>query len=333
MIAGLIEKVRNGVLLREAKSASGGEKLPVSGTQSPAVSFDVVGGLHKGARLDLTESTYTIGSDTAADIVLRDSGIADLHARLRYRSGRVELEAIGGAVDLANGEAVPEGRGRRCRLPLDLKVGGAQIRLEDSRPAKRGLVFTDRPLLVLVSIVAVVFVLSIATKGLSRAAPEPWTQQAAASQSVITTSIPASANTTPAGKGTLAERAREQLDTHLAESGLDSLTVDNDEGRLVVSGTIPSGRHDAWRNIQAWFDQAYGGQVLLASKVKTGVTDQKPRLALRAIWYGQRPYIITADGARYHEGAFLNDGWIIEEIGNDRLLLARNGTTVALKYR
>lgn len=53
---------------------------------------------------------------------------------------------------------------------------------------------------------------------------------------------------------------------------------------------------------------------------------------LRAIWYGDRSYIITADGSRYHEGAFTTDGWTIEQIGQTQLLLRKDGATVALKY-
>jgi len=67
--------------------------------------------------------------------------------------------------------------------------------------------------------------------------------------------------------------------------------------------------------------------------VTIGESRTMPVFQLRAIWYGERPYIITADGARYYRGAFLENGWFIEEIGAERILFTRDGETVALSYR
>ncbi|WP_367272599.1 EscD/YscD/HrpQ family type III secretion system periplasmic domain-containing protein [Mesorhizobium sp.] len=50
------------------------------------------------------------------------------------------------------------------------------------------------------------------------------------------------------------------------------------------------------------------------------------------MWYGERPYVIATDGARYHQGAFTNDGWTVKRIGETELLLTKGGATVALKY-
>ena len=123
-----------------------------------------------------------------------------------------------------------------------------------------------------------------------------------------------------------------QLELRLEQAGIGSLNVEDSHGRLTVSGTIPTLQSEVWTDIQSWFDQTYGGQVPLVSDVVAGGVAQTPRLPLKAIWYGLRPYVITADGARYYEGAFVNDGWTIKEIGEKQLLLTKGGSTVALKY-
>jgi hypothetical protein len=45
------------------------------------------------------------------------------------------------------------------------------------------------------------------------------------------------------------------------------------------------------------------------------------------VWFGERPYIITAEGNRYYEGAFLDNGWTIKDIADGRILLAKDGET------
>ena len=37
---------------------------------------------------------------------------------------------------------------------------------------------------------------------------------------------------------------------------------------------------------------------------------------VQAVWFGERPYIITAEGNRYYKGAFLNNGWKIKDIAD-----------------
>jgi len=57
-----------------------------------------------------------------------------------------------------------------------------------------------------------------------------------------------------------------------------------------------------------------------------------PPPQLQAIWFGVRPYIITVDGSRHEPGSALDNGWVVSEIGKGRLVLARDGETVALTY-
>ncbi|TIT91055.1 MAG: hypothetical protein E5W55_21025 [Mesorhizobium sp.] len=126
--------------------------------------------------------------------------------------------------------------------------------------------------------------------------------------------------------------AENQLKQRLDQSGISTVTVQRSPGRLVVSGMIPSDKSNVWTETQSWFDQAFGAHVPLVSNVMIGDAQQAPRLTLQAIWYGERPYVIAADGARYHEGAFTADGWTIKRIGETELLLTKGGATVALKY-
>ncbi|MFC2252873.1 FHA domain-containing protein [Labrys portucalensis] len=307
-----------------------------------AVNFQVTDGLHKDASLGLDEVEHTIGSGRDADIVLRDAGIAPLHARLRYRGGRVEIEALGGALSLAKGEILPEGHGRRCRLPLEVGIGEARFRLEARRGSSRaarlgGGTWLGRLLFASGAVIVTVVGASLALNWLPSAtafSSQPHRTEAPQTLADITekpAAQPVVASSTDAAAP--ASRARDDLAGRLAAAGFSNLTIATEKDRLVVSGVLPAQQGEAWRDVQARYDQAYGDRVPLVSRVETGKPAQSPPLTLRAIWFGERPYVIASDGARYHEGAFVTGGWTIEKIGEDDLRLAKNGSTLTLKYR
>jgi hypothetical protein len=129
------------------------------------------------------------------------------------------------------------------------------------------------------------------------------------------------------------DEAERELKARLASAKLSAARVDAAGGRLAVSGQI--GRQDvaAWTAIQQWFDQTYGDHLVLTTTVTVADGKAAPVLQPQAIWYGERAYVVAADGVRYYEGAVLENGWTIQSIGADRILLSRDGQTTALTYQ
>ncbi|RWA63971.1 EscD/YscD/HrpQ family type III secretion system periplasmic domain-containing protein [Mesorhizobium sp.] len=320
--------------------AAPGRRLRSIISPSPAtarsVALSVTHGFHAGAELSLVGPLYTIGSSTESDVVLRDAGIAPIHARLRRKGSQFDIEAVGGDVALATGEIIRQGQGSRCRLPLVIGIGDARIRLVNPEQAASRWSIGNRPMLVAGSVLFAVFAVSVAANGFSLAKSDIGAQASSKDdqpvrmafagerdQQVLDDSSPAQIQTA---------EAENQLKQRLDQSGISTVTVQRSPGRLVVSGMIPSDKSNVWTETQSWFDQAFGAHVPLVSNVMIGDAQQEPRLTLQAIWYGERPYVIAADGARYHEGAFTADGWTIKRIGETELLLTKGGATVALKY-
>ncbi|MES0097637.1 EscD/YscD/HrpQ family type III secretion system periplasmic domain-containing protein [Mesorhizobium sp. M0019] len=307
-----------------------------------SIALSVTHGFHAGAEVSLVEPQYTIGSSTESDIVLRDAGIAPIHARLRRKGAQVEIEAVGGDVMLATSETIREGHGSRCRLPLTISLGEARVRLISLCSASNRWSFgsfANRPLLVASSVLCAVLAVSVAANGFSFAKQEIGAKASSSSQDEqpIRVALAGQAgekvldDSSPAQIQTAAEVER-QLKLRLEQSGISTLTVLESNGRLVVSGMIPNEKSDVWAQTQSWFDQSFGAHLPLMSNVMVGNAPQAPRLRLQAIWYGERPYVIATDGARYHEGAFTDDGWAVKHIGETELLLTKGGATVALKY-
>jgi hypothetical protein len=131
-----------------------------------------------------------------------------------------------------------------------------------------------------------------------------------------------------------AEDAGRKLAERLDASGLSGLRVTTGGGQVLVSGSIMKQQTDAWTEAQQWFDGAYRGRLVLVAKVTlTEAKKPMPVVNVQAVWFGERPYIITAEGNRYYKGAFLDNGWTIKDIADGRILLTKDGETLALVYR
>jgi len=131
-----------------------------------------------------------------------------------------------------------------------------------------------------------------------------------------------------------AEDAGRKLTERLVASSLLGLRVTTAGGQVVVNGSITKQQVGAWTETQQWFDAAYRGKfVLVANVTSTEAKKPAPVLNVQAVWFGERPYVITTEGNRYYKGAFLDNGWMIKDIVDGRILLAKDGETLALVYR
>jgi len=318
--------------------------------------LEITAGVHRGVRLELEPGDCRIGSTSGADIVLRDAGIAGEHAILRVGPRSVDLHAIGGEVRVG-GEVIAKGYGCALRPPIDLTIGEARLRISIERgeaPA-RNAAEGDAPVrprisrailmagaLLVVGLIASRVAAPIITglTGVARAeAPSDVfekidklkTEQGRQTPPSTTASARqpqpnlASANT--------AEDAARKLGERLDGSGLSGLRASASGGQVVVTGSISKQQSAAWTEAQQWFDAAYRGRLVLVANVSFTEAKPMPVVNVQAVWFGERPYIITAEGNRYYKGAFLDNGWTIKDIADGRILLAKDGETLALVYR
>jgi hypothetical protein len=138
----------------------------------------------------------------------------------------------------------------------------------------------------------------------------------------------------PALNALNAEEAGRKLTERLEASGLSGLRVGAAGGQVTVTGSITKQQTGAWTEVQQWFDAAYRGRlVLVANVTPTEAKKPAPVVNVQAVWFGERPYVITTEGNRYYKGAFLDNGWMIKDIVDGRILLAKDGETLALVYR
>jgi hypothetical protein len=303
------------------------------------IKFEIVAGAHQGAVLTLDGTNYRIGSSPNADIVLSDAGIAPEHAVLRVDRGSVSVGATGGNITVDR-ESLPLSRGCRVNLPVSITVGAAQIHLSDPDQ----IIQSPGPFRQLLTTAGVTVCAALAiaiaaqewrgAAGLSPVAVTVGSADAGAAEPSPPQQELSAANA-PNPSGPTAEDAMGALNTRLDGSKIRSLHISAENGRLVATGTLTKQEAAEWAAIQQWFDQTYGGRFVLTTRIEPPSSARAlPALQLQSIYYGEpRPYIMTADGEHYFKGAVLDNGWILRDITEDRVLLGKDGETAALTYR
>jgi hypothetical protein len=299
------------------------------------VVFEVVGGLHDGVRVMLESGTYRIGCTAEADIVLRDPGVVPGHAVLGVQRGNIRLEATGDDVGVGT-RTVLKGHGCRLRLPLELSIGEACLRLSQvetrstgrSRLAFAGIAVAS---VCAVALIALGFLREEGMAGVGpTAAPSSPTRVASSDPTAGLPVLDHDERGEQIADPTLLERIREELAGHIKDAKIRTLRVTIADGGLAVSGILGAHDRTIWSDVQYWFDQTYRGRVALTNNF---IESKPPNLQLRAVYFGEGPYVITAQGQHFNQGAILDDGWIIQEIGQDHLVLAKDGDTQPVPYR
>jgi len=291
------------------------------------VQFQVTAGVHQGVSIPLEGTAWRIGSTSDCDLTLSDAGVEAHHATLRLERSAVVIEATGGPVTVVSGPRIPAGHGARIPLPVELQLGSAHVKLS-GRQARRsarinvpgGRWIAGSAVLSLIFIAAV----NAGAGGMFQSRQEVAALDVARTVGAADPIETSTALTKVSPETALAEK--------LKAKGLDHLAIDQDGERLVVTGNLSPERHNDWVEIQKWFDQTYGGSRVLTSEVGPEAPKMKPRFNLQAIWFGETPYAVAANGTRLYPGAVLQDGWVIKDISNGRMVVRKNDEEFALTF-
>lgn len=306
--------------------------------QAALPQLEITDGLHHGVRMALEQDEYSIGLSTECDIVLRDEGVRGHHAVLRIEGGEVRVEAVGGDVTVGKLK-VATGQGCRARLPVAVAIGGATLQLRPapgSTGALAAIASMNQPTKLAGGVLLCALAAVVATNGMSHPDPSagPIAEASTLEQNFSETqdAAPVGAAAPAVSTAGAAKTAAEELSGKLKEAGIGTLNVNADDERIVVEGRLSDQQASAWTGVQRWFDAKFGTTVLTAN-VAVGALAGPAPVRLQAIWFGQRPYIITDNGSRYYEGAMLDSGWIVQRIAEDRVILQKETETLALTYR
>ncbi|TBU91567.1 hypothetical protein DNK34_07880 [Pseudomonas dryadis] len=288
--------------------------------------LEVTAGVHRGVSLVLDEAVCSIGSDETSSLVLSDADVAERHLILRFSGRQVGVEACGGDVRVfrAGRETLlPRGHGYRGRLPLELRIGEARLSLAETArgAASANPVWYGKAQW---GIAAAFMFICAGALAMLRDGPlleaEPMRVQVAGEL----------AEPEARTRGASLELARADLARQAEAAGLNNLQLSVSVGQLQASGTVEAGQEQDWVALQQYFDGRYGRQYVLRGDVHVRESAARPRLNFQAVWFGEKPYVINASGARLYPGAPLEGGWKIERIEAGQVVLALGAERFAL---
>ncbi|MGO3124133.1 MAG: SctD/MshK family protein [Advenella sp.] len=283
-----------------------------TGEQCVSPRLFVLSGIHEGATVSLGAThNHHIGSSLDGDIVLRDQGIAASHVTLGLESGVVRLASHADHVQVDGRMALPAGHVCESSLPVSFSIGAVHMKIAYAKEDEKNR--CKWPSLRNKTLLPAAAVLTCALLYLMLYIPEvasgPTTQTNLADARKVAQQVPL-------------DVVRQQLATQLNASGLGHLNVQTSTGRVQVSGELPLNATEQWREVQMWFDRTHGVHYLLQSNLTQA---HAPQVVIKAIWLGNAPYVIDGKGARCYPGAIMSDGWVLEKIGMNELVLAKNG--------
>jgi type III secretion system YscD/HrpQ family protein len=138
-------------------------------------------------------------------------------------------------------------------------------------------------------------------------------------------------------RATAAQALIRELEAH----GLDGVVRLRRErdGSILAEGVVSADQQADWDKVKAWFTSTFGDRVALVSRVgeaQVATPVARPPegidITLRAVGHRPMPYIILADGQKYLVGSVLEDGVVIEAIGDGTILFSRDGRTFEYRY-
>lgn len=303
-------------------------------------------GLHKGVVQRLAPGIYTIGSELEADIVLSDATVQPLHMMLELDRHGMRLEPLKGPIAI-QGEPGPiePGGERHLALPASFTVGDARIQVTAPadlvRDTKRKRMAAAAMGLAAVGIVGLYTfgpladAVTIADRpeadmiGQTRpAGPDDGLMAAALDQSGKTEAPPKEVVAAPLPEVDL-DQAAAELRERLAVASLPGIKVVHGGDRLVAKGSAEPSKMTDWQSVQMWFDTEFAGDVLLVANVEPAEKEEPPKLAIEAVWTGEKPYLM-AGGRRFFEGSSVGNGWTVERIGSNEIILRRGDQSFSL---
>lgn len=270
----------------------------------------VTSGPNKGAVLPLGYGAFRLGAGLSNDIVLADPAMADEQAVLTFDAMGAHVAPIAAGLSV---DARPVGAGRRVSVTDGalIHAGGTVLQLRGPPEPRRraGWLLLGVPLLLL---------------GVGGAALVGFASPSRGGAALLRSAPAAIAAAYPATE------AADALRDRLRQAGLaEQIVLSASTGAVVAEGSLLGPDLSRWAEHQLWFDGRYKGALSLINRVREAAPGERPNLQLRAVSTGRVPYLIVANGDRYVEGAVV-DGWTVDQITADKVVLSRNGRRVEL---
>ena len=293
----------------------------------------IASGLHAGADCILPNRPFTIGADSAADVILHDEGIAPVHLMLEPEGDDLKIIVRASGVSV---EGIPLEPNDTvvAALPASITLGSVMLRCEGSATG---------------SVLALEAGDAVSVRSATALLPRTTLGRAAGAGCLLALVVCMITLRTLLGNVTPAHAAshvqpvasneggvsgpvalRTLTSRELAVLGLKGIALDVQSGIVTVTGHIDPEEAPKIHLLEVWFDHRFGDGAVLLSQVV--LAKQEPlSLSLQAVWAGPDPNIVVG-GQRYAEGSTLPDGSVVQQISEHTVVLLQHGQPYSLEY-
>ncbi|KRQ93571.1 hypothetical protein CQ12_38920 [Bradyrhizobium jicamae] len=295
--------------------------------ESISLEFEVLSGLYAGLTGKAAVGAGLIGSGLDADMIFVEQGLEPHHLRIIPHCNSIEIEPLAAGISVDGHRNIAPGERRSVPLPAVVHIGGMSIRwsTQDFPQARSSHRFHS-----LIVALSLVLLSSVAIGPLSTIlAP-------ADSGVMLSTNSPPAVDVAP--KPTIhrvdaraADATAELLRQQVERRGLLNIKVSSGPGVVTAEGNVTPPLVAKWQELQQWFDHQTNGTPALVNAVTVKEEKTPSSIAVQAVWRGSEPYLLIG-GQKYFVGALLNNGWTIDRIEDERVLLTRYGRSAALPY-
>lgn len=305
-------------------------------------------GLYAGTAQDLPAGTYAIGGSIEADMVLIGEGLAPRHAIVAVDGDEARIEALADGVSVAGSGPLKVNRTVTVLLPCEISIVGVEICLSrtvsgrDAAPSSAsGFRFFAggllRPAAALgIGAAVVALIASNLVAGAYGSNGSFSVEPLKPARTMVSTAAPGAA--TPefktqlrAPSSSLVQGAADELRREVEKAGLLNVAIGASDGAVTALGMVEPAAAGRWQNVQQWFDEHSKGEIALVNSVAVKAEKVPSSLGIEAVWRGPQSHLVI-HGQKYMEGAVLDDGWTIQHIEAERVVLKRDGRLVAVRY-
>ncbi|MGF1276557.1 SctD/MshK family protein [Acetobacter pasteurianus] len=283
----------------------------VTGVSVPLLTIE--SGPQKGCSLALQTGVFSVGKSLDNDAVIADQTLSDKHFQIQTTLFGIELKVLHGTVILPSGQTISDNQSYSSRKNIAFSAGNTDFSLILPKKRKIWLYGLSALLLLLLGAFSV-WHLSIRTSYHQQlSALPPPNNHKSASDDVVS--------------------MQKALQAKLTNAHLETLTVSTTaDGAISVTGLLQPEQSDAWSATKLWFDQTYGTRNILLDHTFFPKNAMRSPVQIAAVALGAQPYVLDTNGARLPPGSTVEDGWIIDQILPDKILLHRGSEHLAVRF-
>ncbi|NHO29874.1 hypothetical protein GOB82_07430 [Acetobacter farinalis] len=270
-------------------------------------------GPQAGCSLALQTGALCVGKSLDNDAVIADMALADKHFKIQKTFFGIKLVALEGSLQLPSGKVLTKNSSFLSRKSLEFSAGNTNFELV---VPKRINARTYGLAGILVVLLGFAYLSSVFPRHSSRP----------------TSPLP-SVSSAQQGDGNAAHSMQHALQEKLAAQHLSAVRVSaTTDGAVIASGSAQPEQRALWSATKLWFDETYGTHALLLDHVSfTHVATRSP-VQIAAVALGAAPYVIDMSGQRLPPGSVVEDGWIIDQILPDSILLHRGSEHLTVHF-